>query len=658
MEMELKWVSMEGLLNNLDTMKRNIRNIKMAWIVILNSVFSILIAQYEIGELIVESDQNLTFETCYPGNGYESGDTWKLADWNGALNGGDYNVIVIFLDATWCSPCWDQQNSSAGTEWQHYVNNDHVKFLSALSDPGQPYSCSMWGNAPDGGGAQIIIDEDYELFELYNAENVFPSLVWIDHEMRIHALESGMTFGPEISERIEEMLEACDVCQDNIYVPEEYVNIQSAIENSHTGDTIWVAPGTFSGDGNMDLDFEGKNISLIAEVPYETIIDCEGNERGITFSSGENSTSLFDGFKIINGARTIGGGIYIEDSSPTIRNCWLTNCTASDGGGMFIMNSNSIITNMVITENEATNAGGGVAIYQAAPILSNMMIIGNEATPEELAGGGGGMILQESNATLSNIVISGNSSDAFGGGLIIFQSNDILSNILISVNNAYSNGGGIIIQGVGNLTLSNLTIANNMSQGHVSAGDCLGPCGGGLFALSEDFIMTNTIIWDNIYESIIIYASPNPTMISYSDIDGGFEGEGNINADPLFVLPSSGNYNLMEGSPCIGTGLGGVDMGYSHEYNEDTSCPDIGDINADGNFNVLDIVALANCVLGSNCFTLENSCAGDINGDGNYNVLDIVALANCVLGSNCSDLGRLNDASGMSFFKAQAKWID
>ncbi len=61
----------------------------------------------------------------------------------------------------------------------------------------------------------------------------------------------------------------------------------------------------------------------------------------------------------------------------------------------------------------------------------------------------------------------------------------------------------------------------------------------------------------------------------------------------------------------------------------------LGDLNADGGWNVLDIVTLANCVLANNCAELENGCAGDLNGDGGYNVLDIVTLANCVLADNC-----------------------
>ena len=63
---------------------------------------------------------------------------------------------------------------------------------------------------------------------------------------------------------------------------------------------------------------------------------------------------------------------------------------------------------------------------------------------------------------------------------------------------------------------------------------------------------------------------------------------------------------------------------------------DAGDLNQDGGYNVLDIVALANCVLANNCSDLDGGdCASDMNGDGGFNVLDIVALANCVLANNC-----------------------
>jgi len=89
----------------------------------------------------------------------------------------------------------------------------------------------------------------------------------------------------------------------------------------------------------------------------------------------------------------------------------------------------------------------------------------------------------------------------------------------------------------------------------------------------------------------------------------------------------------------------------SHDYLEVTyddgicdinngQCTDIpaGDMNADGGWNVLDIVTLANCVLLENCDFIDPCGAGDMNGDGGFNVLDIVTLANCVLNENCADI--------------------
>ena len=70
---------------------------------------------------------------------------------------------------------------------------------------------------------------------------------------------------------------------------------------------------------------------------------------------------------------------------------------------------------------------------------------------------------------------------------------------------------------------------------------------------------------------------------------------------------------------------------YPIAYEE--SCT-LGDIIEDGSWNVLDILALADCVLTATC----EGCTGDINADGSYNVLDILALAECVLTATCTNL--------------------
>ena len=73
--------------------------------------------------------------------------------------------------------------------------------------------------------------------------------------------------------------------------------------------------------------------------------------------------------------------------------------------------------------------------------------------------------------------------------------------------------------------------------------------------------LTNSIIWSNSPESIYLesYFEPSSPLITYSDIEDGWDGEGNIDADPLFTNPENGDYTLMENSPCIDAGIADID---------------------------------------------------------------------------------------------------
>ena len=64
-------------------------------------LLSLSFAAYNVGQTVSDSDQNMIKSTCYSGNGYNVDDDWSLADWNGATNGGNYNVIFMELSATW-----------------------------------------------------------------------------------------------------------------------------------------------------------------------------------------------------------------------------------------------------------------------------------------------------------------------------------------------------------------------------------------------------------------------------------------------------------------------------------------------------------------------------------------------------------------------------
>ena len=86
--------------------------------------------------------------------------------------------------------------------------------MIALSDLNQPYSCTQWGNVPDGGAAQIIHDTGYDIWELFETGSAFPSTVWLDHEMRVYD-QMNNAGSWSIGSRMDQMLEACgSLCED------------------------------------------------------------------------------------------------------------------------------------------------------------------------------------------------------------------------------------------------------------------------------------------------------------------------------------------------------------------------------------------------------------------------------------------------------------
>jgi hypothetical protein len=163
-------------------------------------------------------------------------------------------------------------------------------------------------------------------------------------------------------------------------VPGQQPTIQAGIDAASVGDTVLVAPGTYTGAGNRDIDFGGQIVTVLSEAgPTATFIDCEGAGRGVHFHSDEGAFSIFAGFTIRNGVVAgNGGGILIHDCSPTIRECVLTGNTAAElGGGIAIISTEynypdyvrPFITDCVVTENTALggpSAGGGIAAWEYA----------------------------------------------------------------------------------------------------------------------------------------------------------------------------------------------------------------------------------------------------------------------------------------------------
>jgi len=149
-----------------------------------------------------------------------------------------------------------------------------------------------------------------------------------------------------------------------INVPEDFEDIQEAINESEDGDTVLVQPGEYQ----ENIVFGGKAITVASlilttdERAYidSTIIDGRQRDCVISFEDEEDTTSILQGFTIRNGVQDYGGGIDCQGTSPLLCDLLITGNTARNYGGGLYCNSDGSphIRRSVIEENEAECGGG------------------------------------------------------------------------------------------------------------------------------------------------------------------------------------------------------------------------------------------------------------------------------------------------------------
>ncbi|MCI0651724.1 MAG: right-handed parallel beta-helix repeat-containing protein [Planctomycetes bacterium] len=400
---------------------------------------------------------------------------------------------------------------------------------------------------------------------------------------------------------------------ETILVRSDYETIQEAIDAASDGDTILVEVDLFF----ENIDFLGKSILVQSTDGAEfTIIDGSaltlGDDFGavVTFASGEGQDAVLDGFMLQGGIGNIhfapvgelrlGGGSYCLGSSPSIRNCVISD---NENSGIFAADSGILIEDCHISENTAA-VGAGISVSGQSPcMILRCTIEGNEASflsvgvwlPQPLDP------WNSPTAVMEDCVISGNSSGIYGGGLSahvpveirrcaivgndaglgaggLFLSYEyFVSECIVSGNTADSGAAFILGNDFGGVTpvIERCIIAENVAavEGgaiYVDSGtttiqitnctltDNVAPSGGAIFnritpfAAEAEFEIENCILWSNGMDALM--EGEGSIVASYSDVEGGYPGEGNIDADPLFGAPDDGEYYLLDGSPCIDAG--------------------------------------------------------------------------------------------------------
>jgi hypothetical protein len=447
-------------------------------------------------------------------------------------------------------------------------------------------------------------------------------------------------------------------------VPAAFPTIQAAVNAAVDGDEVVVANGIY----NTDVDILGKSITLrsASNLPAFCVINCTAATGVTVLGAGE--TCVIRGFLIRNGLRGVEvnagagasienciiqnhsiGGMLLNGESVAVKDCTIRNNTTTNAGaGMLITDGDVTIRHCDIDNNAVTgfnafgggvhvgsnvtltivdssfsgntaigaNLGRGGALYASGGgTLPPMTIMATTFDDNEASERGGALYVEFRNLTLGAAEVTNNTALA-GGGMFLENgggapNSHLISNSLIAGNQATNgSGGGIRNASDSTLTVTNATIMANTSSGAAGGGVANGPNSAASF--------TNCIVGGSSPDD---FAGAGTTVVTYSNVEDGFAGVGNISTLPLFVDATAGNYRLAAGSPCIDAGNTLVFTGPAMDL--------------DGSPRIVDDAATVNTGLALSSGTIDmgayevqaiNTCTADTNGDGAVDADDLVAV--------------------------------
>lgn len=262
---------------------------------------------------------------------------------------------------------------------------------------------------------------------------------------------------------------------------------------------------------------------------------------------------------LFNGNTAVyGGGINNETSSPALTAVTFSDNWGDFGGGMYNNASNPALSDVTFIENSGLYGAGIYNDVGSNPELTTVAFASNQATWD-----GGGMYNNGSSPALNGVTFRDNGVfNGSGGGLHnINSSHPSLVNVVFAGNTANLFGGGVYNYMNSNPTLINVTLNGNRTLLHD---------GGALYnGDNSNPLINNSILWGNSAgrngDEIFNTWNSVPT-VAYSDVQGsggsgagwdttlGIDGGGNLDADPHFVAPTTGDLRLGPDSPAIDAG--------------------------------------------------------------------------------------------------------
>jgi hypothetical protein len=272
-----------------------------------------------------------------------------------------------------------------------------------------------------------------------------------------------------------------------------------------------------------------------------------GGFGGLGLSGGGASVEVREVTFAGNTAADSGGGICVDFGSAVIADTHVFSNTAGNvGGGIAVRDGASVVISDSQIYSNTAEEGGGIGVSEAILSMSNSSVMDNSAPYGQ---SGGIHVGKGSTVNVVDSTISDNSTRDHGGAAATVPGASLnLTNTLITGN--WTTSGNASVLGVNSdVTIMNSTISDNDPQAAQA-----------ILLWSGHLTITNSIMWNN---ALNLQSGEPPCLhcftVTYSDIQGGWTGTGNIDTDPLFV--GGGDYHLQMGSPCIdaGTNTGAPD---------------------------------------------------------------------------------------------------
>lgn len=287
-----------------------------------------------------------------------------------------------------------------------------------------------------------------------------------------------------------------------------FKTIQEALSSSSSGDMVWVKEGTY---------FLSQQLVVNSEVNLYGGFPASQPSPAWEDRDSKIYLTVLDG-QGVSRCLSVGSDALIDGFA-------ITGGDETNGGGLYTNASPSIVECRI----ESNNAyyGGGIYSDGGFPIISRCMLLANTSMDD-----GGGIYVDSGSIEIINSLFVGNQTVVSGAGLY---------------------------NALGDTNIFNSTFTENTADFR----------GGAIYSQGGTLDVVNSILWgDSALQSSEIFNSGAAVTVTYSDIEGGYYGVGNINSAPVFAKSPGagddliwgtsdddfGHLNLTKDSPCIDAG--------------------------------------------------------------------------------------------------------